>query len=53
MARIFSIVFVTLFLIVGCAGESSTPQTSSNESAAPEASSSSDGMQEVVIQPCR
>lgn len=53
MARILSIIFVSLFLIVGCGGESSAPQASS-DSATPEAStssSSSDGMQEVVIQP--
>ena len=52
MARIFSLLFVTLFLIVGCAGESSTPSNSSTDSAAPEASSTAaSGDQEVVIQP--
>jgi len=54
MARIYSILFVILLLVAGCAGESSAPQASSDEAAAPEASSASsasDGMQEVVIQP--
>lgn len=52
MARIFSILFAALFLVAGCASESS--ESSSADAPATEAapsSASSDGMQEVVVQP--
>ena len=52
MARIFTVLLVALFGMVGCAGESSTPSNSSTDAASDAPSSaSSDEMQEVVIQP--
>lgn len=51
MTRLFSVLFLALFLIAGCAGESSTTSEEATTEAAPEAPAASDGMQEVVIQP--
>lgn len=52
MARILSVLFVTLFFVAGCAGESSDSQSAEAPASESSASSSnSDGMQEVVVQP--